>query len=86
MTYNSRFVYPTVFRRTNTALHGLIITGIAVAVLCLQGESAIQTTVVLACGKLSRPGSFFNWQFLVFWLLYFAAGVTVTYSLLTNLL
>jgi len=41
VTYNSRFVYPLVFRRANTALHGLIITGIAVAVV-LQGESAIQ--------------------------------------------
>jgi hypothetical protein len=46
----------------------------------------MQTTIVQARGKLSRPESFFNWEFLVFWLLYFAAGVTVTYSLLTNLL
>jgi hypothetical protein len=42
VTYNSRFVYPTVFRRANNALHGLIITGIGVAVVCLQRESAIQ--------------------------------------------
>jgi len=52
VTYNSRFVYPTVFRRANSALRGLIITGIAVAIVPTRRISN-STTIVQPAEQLA---------------------------------
>jgi hypothetical protein len=69
VTYNSRFVYPTVFRRANNALRGLIITGIAVAIVPTRrisnderGRLSFASWIVLLEPYSLRS----NWQFLVF--------------------
>ena len=73
MTYNSRFVYPLVF---------------VVRTLPYTVSSSPASLLLLFCKENqqfnnNRTGLRINWQFLVFWLLYFAAGVTVTGSSLT---